>query len=351
MSPPIKSHRSLRSEEKKSSIDANLPAFQKALTAWFRKEGRDLPWRHTHDPYAILVSEIMLQQTQVTTVIDYYRRWLARFPNAAALAAAEESEVLHAWQGLGYYSRARNLHKAAQALVRDHGGSFPTDPEAIRTLPGVGRYTAAAVATFAFDAPTPPVDGNIARVLARLLDFREPVDATAGLEYLWRTATRWQPDREAGFYNEAMMELGALLCTPRAPACIICPVRRFCAAGEPESLPVKKPRRKTILLDEHCAWTIQDGRVLLEQQTGSRWRGLWRLPLLPSPAEVGADTPLVTLDYPFTHHRITLKVFPARMSAGETRQWFAVADLGDVPMPAPHRRALKQLLHMTTIQG
>jgi len=354
MSPPIKPHHTLRSEEKKSRIDADLPAFQSALTRWFRKAGRDLPWRHTHDPYAILVSEIMLQQTQVATVIDYYRRWMARFPDPAALAHAAENDVLHAWQGLGYYSRARNLHKAAQALVRDHAGGFPRDVEAIRALPGVGRYTAAAVATFAFDAPTPPVDGNIARVLARLLDYREPVDSSAGLEYLWQTATRWQPGAEAGLYNEAMMELGALVCTPRSPACLVCPVREFCAATEPETLPVKKPRRKTVLLTEHCAWSVKEGRILLEQQTGSRWRGLWRLPLLPG-AERGE--PLLALEYPFTHHRITLEVFPAQFEGGEgdggleNREWFPLAGLESVPMPSPHRKAVKRLLQKKGVQG
>jgi A/G-specific adenine glycosylase len=347
MAAPIKPHRSPRSEEKKSLVDSNLPAFRSALTEWFQEEGRDLPWRHTHDPYAILVSEIMLQQTQVSTVIDYYRRWLTRFPDAASLAAAPESDVLHAWQGLGYYSRARNLHKAAQALVREHGGKFPTELDAIRALPGVGRYTAAAVATFAFDAPIPPVDGNIARVLARLLDFHEPVDSAVGLEHLWETATRWQPEREAGFYNEAMMELGALVCTPRTPACASCPVQLFCATTEPLSLPVKKPRRRTVLLDEHCAWSISKGRILLEQQTGTRWRGLWRLPLLPA---AGEGTPLVTLDYPFTHHRITLRVFSSLLKPGGARQWFSLGDLDSVPMTAPHRRALKQLLRKTAIK-
>ncbi len=312
------------------------------MTAWFRAEGRDLPWRHTRDPYAILISEIMLQQTQVATVIGYYLRWLALFPDAAALAAATEADVLHAWQGLGYYSRARNLHKAARKIVADHGGVFPREPEQIRALPGVGRYTAGAVATFAFDQPTPPVDGNIARVLARLLDFREPVDSAAGLEHLWSVATRWQPQAEAGLYNEAMMELGALVCTPRAPACLTCPVRSFCAATAPESLPVKKPRPKTVRLTEHCGWVVHNGRVLLEQQTGKRWHGLWRLPLL-APAPAGA--PLVTLDYPFTHHRITLEVFLASFPAPlpANHRWFALADLGSAPMPAPHRRALKAL--------
>ncbi len=355
MAPPIKPQPGPRSEQKKRSArplaaGENLPAFRAALTGWFRRHGRDLPWRHTRDPYAILVSEIMLQQTQVAAVIGYYRRWLERFPTAAALAAAPESEVLHAWQGLGYYSRARNLHKAAQKLVGELGGCFPTEPEAIRALPGVGRYTAAAVATFAFDAPTPPVDGNITRVLARLLDFRDPVDTRATLEHLWQTATRWQPRKNAGFFNEAMMELGALVCTPRSPSCPECPVRSFCAGAEhdPAALPVKKPRPKTVLLNEHCGWSFCENRLLLQQQTGSRWRGLWRLPLL---AGAGEGTPLLTLEYPFTHHRITLRVFPTEPEEGPSRQWFSVAELGRIPMPAPHRRALKQLLRPAVEPG
>ena len=341
MSPKIKSHSCSESEAK---ITANLRNFQDALTRWFNEQKRDLPWRHTKDPYAILVSEIMLQQTQVATVIDYFNRWMARFPDIATLAAAAEADVLHAWQGLGYYSRARNLHRAAQKIVSDFGGVFPREPEGIRSLPGVGRYTAGAVGTFAFDRPTPPVDGNIARVIARLLDYREPVDSTAGLEHIWRVATAWQPESGAGVYNEAMMELGALICSPRQPACLTCPVEPFCTAREPETLPVKKPRRKTVSLAEDCGWIVRDGAVLLEQQTGSRWRGLWRLPVLAERPE--NVEPLVTLDYPFTHHRITLKVYPAKppVCTGENQKWVALAEAHSLAMPAPHRRALKALL-------
>jgi A/G-specific adenine glycosylase len=331
-------------------ITEELPLFSSALVGWFREQGRDLPWRRTRDPYSILVSEIMLQQTQVATVIDYYLRWLARFPDAATLAAATVAEVLFAWEGLGYYSRARNLHAAAQRIVDEHRGVFPEALEAIRALPGVGLYTAAAVATFAFNQPTPPIDGNIARVIARLLDFWEPIDTASALAKLRQTAVRWQPESQAGLFNEALMELGALICTPRAPACLVCPVRVFCRVQEPELLPVKKPRPKTVRLIEHCGWVVRSGEVLLEQQTGKRWRGLWRLPLLTEPH---AGVPLVSLSYPFTRHRSELSVFHGSgpLIMAENQRWFQMADLASTAMPAPHRRALKRLLKLLDTGG
>jgi A/G-specific adenine glycosylase len=285
----------------------------------------------------------MLQQTQVVTVIDYYLRWLERFPDLAALAAAPEADVLHAWQGLGYYSRARNLHKAAQKIVNEHGGVFPRNIEQIRALSGVGRYTAGAVATFAFDVPEAIVDANIARVIARLLNSEEPIDSAAGQDLLWAAAVRWQPEENARLFNSALMELGALICSPRGPACLVCPVREFCLVTDPSIIPVKKPRRKTEFLNEVCGWIVHNDQVLLEQQTGRRWNGLWKLPLLNEPHSC---SPLVTLDYPFTHHKVTLSVFPASIPLimKENQQWFPIKDLSDAAMPAPHRRALKRLL-------
>ena len=298
------------------------------------------------DPYSVLVSECMLQQTQVATVVDYFERWMERFPDAATLARASEETVLHAWQGLGYYSRARHLHAAARIIAGRYGGVFPRDFDAIRTLPGVGPYTAAAVCTFAFDLPTPPVDANLVRVIARLLDYRKPSDTADGARFIQAAAGEWQPTAEeggAGIFNEGLMELGALVCTPRSPRCSACPVRLFCQAREPETLPVKRPRPKTVALEEHCGWIVSDGRVLLEQQTGKRWRGLWRLPILTEPH---SGVPLAALTYPFTHHRVSLSVFPGTtpLFLAESQQWFALSELESVPMTAPHRRALKKLL-------
>ena len=314
------------------------------LARWFRASGRDLPWRRTHDPYAIMVSEFMLQQTQVVTVLDYYARWLARFPDFPTLAAASEADVLHVWQGLGYYSRARNLHRAAQQVVERHGGRLPDDLAAIAALPGVGRYTAGAIASFAFDRATPIIDANIARVLARLLDLRQPIDTARGSDILWQTAEALLPKRGGRLHNSALMELGALLCTPRQPQCLLCPAREHCRAKAPESLPVKRPRRKTVALTEDCAWIVRGGRLLLEQQTGPRWRGLWKLPAFtPHPANARL---LLTLDYPFTHHRVTLTIFaPARVPKLSTNQhWHPLDDVDAVALAAPHKRAIHRLI-------
>jgi len=317
--------------------------FRRSLISWYRKNARDLPWRRTTDPYGILVSEFMLQQTQVGTVVPYYNEWLRRFRDLASLAAASESDVLHAWQGLGYYSRARNLRAAARAIVEDHGGRFPTSPESIRHLPGVGRYTANAVATFAFNQSVPIVEANISRVLARLFNLQTPVDSSAGREQLWSHATRLLPRRNAGEHNAALMELGALVCGVR-PKCGLCPVKRLCRTTDPCSLPRKKPRPTLQLLSENHRFVIRRGQVLLEQSI-DRWRGMWILPRLAGPPS-RCDL-IYRSAFPFTHHRITLTVYPAasgRKGSGGGERWFALRDLPSIPIPSPHRRALNDIL-------
>src|SRR5947209_3349904 len=215
-------------------------ALQRSLLGWYRCHGRDLPWRRTRDPYPILVSEFMLQQTQVATVVPYYEKWLARFPTFTALARASESEVLHAWQGLGYYARARNLHAAAKLVMDRHRGRCPERIDETRKLPGVGRYTAHAIATFAFDQAVPIVEANSARVLTRLFDLRIPIDSSAGQKILWDRATSLVPKKNAVIYNSALLDLGALICLPRNPKCGICPVKNFCRSKNPQSLPIKR---------------------------------------------------------------------------------------------------------------
>ncbi len=327
----------------------NLPdpkPFRARLTAWFRRHGRDLPWRRDTSPYAVLVSEFMLQQTQVATVIPYFERWMQRFPDFATLAAAGEADVLSQWQGLGYYSRARNLHRAAKLIVERFDGNLPDDNDAIASLPGVGRYTAGAIAAFAFDRSVATVDGNIARVLARLLDHREAIDSGEGQAFIWQTAEALLPARGGRLHTSALMELGALLCTPRAPQCLLCPVREYCSAKEPEKVPLKKARARTIALDEPCAWIRRRDAILLEKQTGSRWRGMWKLPGT-APRE---SVPLHTAEYPFTNHRVTLRVFAGRSTKtlGENQAWICDADLDALPLTAPHRRAIRALLSRDT---
>ena len=336
------------------SVASSSSIFHRKLLSWYRDHGRDLPWRRTRDPYAILVSEFMLQQTQVATVVPYYIEGLRRFPDFATLAAAPEAEVLRAWEGLGYYARARNLHATAKAIVRDHGGTFPGDPAIARQLPGLGKYTANAVATFAFDAAVPIVDANIARVLARLLDLAVPIDTAAGQRALWSAAATLLPEpgpksESPRLHNSALMELGALLCRARGPQCLQCPVRPFCAAfaaSTQEQRPVKKAPRATVELHETCAWIHSGGRVLLQQETGRRWRGLWKLPPLPETGRDDSSTALLQLTYPFTHHRVTLRVLPAPALAPllPGQQWHSLAALEGIALAAPHRRALRQLL-------
>ena len=328
-------------------LPENRRAFQSALLEWFARHGRDLPWRHTRDPYAILVSEFMLQQTQVVTVLEYYRRWLERFPTVRSLADAPPDDVLRHWEGLGYYARARNLHRATQVIRDAHGGEFPRALEQIADLPGVGRYTAGAVYSFAYDLPAPIVDANIARVLARILHLRIPVDTLPGQTALWAAAEDLLPTENVRLYNNALMELGATLCRARAPQCLVCPVLTFCAAApfDPERLPIKRARKATVAVTEDCAWIVHDGRLLLQQGVGSRWKGLWKLPPLASPAPPGTE-PLTRLTYPFTHHQVTLRVYhdsPPRAPA-EHHAWHLLESLESVAMAAPHRRVVRELL-------
>ena len=320
----------------------NPSEFRRSLQRWFRLRGRDLPWRRTRDPYAVLVSEYMLQQTQVATVLPYYQRWLTRFPDFAALARADESDVLHAWQGLGYYARARRLHAVGKFVTEHCGGQIPFESDRIAQLPGVGRYTAGAIASFAFNRSEPIVDANIARVLARLTNWEKPIDAATGRAHLWRTAQFLVPEKNARDHNLALMDLGAMICRPRVAHCEACPVRKFCQAVEPVLLPRKKPHRATIYPTEHHGFTRQRDRVLLEQSYG-RWQGMWILPRL---ASTPRRPPLVKLVFPFTHHRVTLAVFArqAPRRARANQEWFQLPAIAHLPVPSPHRRALNQLL-------
>ena len=323
--------------------------FRRKLLHWFARNGRDLPWRRTRHPYAVLVSEFMLQQTQVVTVIPYYHRWLQRFPNFATLAAASESEVLHAWQGLGYYARARNLHTVAKAVQDRHRGKFPCKIEAMRALPGIGRYTANAVASFAFDGAVPIVEANTARVLARLFNSHAPIDSTRGRKALWSFAAALIPEKSARVHNSALMDLGALVCLPR-PTCCICPVRRFCCTRNPAILPRKRTRPRTQQLTEQHSFVWRNEKILLEQHT-SRWRGMWILPRAESDRSnrLNFDDAIYRAVFPFTHHRIRLVVYRQGNRKGLTgsQRWFPVEALDSIPIPSPHRRAIVELVRAT----
>jgi A/G-specific adenine glycosylase len=212
-------------------VPENALSFRRRLLAWYGRHQRPLPWRRTRDPYAILVSEIMLQQTQVARVEDYWTRFLGRYPTVEDLAAASADAVYESWAGLGYYARARNLHAAAKQVVRDHDGAFPSEPDRLRTLPGIGRYTAAAVASIAFGADVGTVDTNVARVLGRVFRLRGATKSAARTRRTWQLVDSLVPRGRAGDWNQALMDLGATICTARAPRCPACPVRTACRSG------------------------------------------------------------------------------------------------------------------------
>jgi A/G-specific adenine glycosylase len=310
---------------------------RRKLHAWFKSQGRDLPWRRTKDAYAIMVSEFMLQQTTVTSVIPYFERWMKRFPSVADLASADEHTVLSLWQGLGYYSRARNLHRAAKAIMELHGGRVPRSAEALRSLPGVGGYTAAAVAAFAFDAVEPVIDANIARVLARLQDWRKPIDDAAGKAFLEESAREFLPTSGGCLHNSSLMELGALICISRTPRCAICPVKEECLAASPELLPIKRPRKEVTNVTEDRAFIISDGKIWLELSNGPRWRGMWLLPLV----DASGRTPDHVEIHPITRFRVTLQLYREKDAKGGL-SGFSPEDLP--PMPSPHLRAVAAFL-------
>ena len=285
----------------------------------------------------------MLQQTQVATVLPYYRDWLRRFPNFASLARASEREVLHAWQGLGYYARARNLHSTAKQVVDRHRGEFPKSIEQMQLLPGIGKYTARAVASFVFDQSVPIVEANTSRVLARLFNLRIPIDSRAGQNSLWKYAASLVPRRSSAAYNSALLDLGALVCLPRKPKCGICPAKTFCRAKYPPTLPIKRPRPETTQLVEQHAFAIQNDKLLLTQ-SANRWRGMWILPPLNLTSKNNGAIYKAT--FPFTNHRVMLEVFRRRGCKVDhlRKSWFPFRKLNSIPIPSPHRRAIDALL-------
>jgi len=291
----------------------------------------------------------MLQQTQVSTVIPYYNEWFRRFPNFASLARASESDVLHAWQGLGYYGRARNLHATARTVVDRYRGRFPRSVEQMQQLPGIGKYTAHAVASFAFDQSVPIVESNTARILTRLFDFRESIDSDPGRQTLWQYAAMFVPKSNASIFNSALIDLGALVCVARQPKCGICPVKTFCRAKNPRILPVRKSRPRTKRLIEQHAFVVRQGKILLEQSS-TRWRGMWILP--PLQRESANQQPVYESIFPFTDHRVTLSVYARHREKirKPLQSWVRIDSLDSIPMPSPHRKALRHLLSERVIE-
>ena len=341
-------------------------AFSRRLIAWHRHHGRhDLPWQRTTDAYRVWLSEIMLQQTQVSTVIPYYGRFLARFPDVAGLAGAALEEVMRLWAGLGYYSRARNLHRAARAIVDEHGSAFPTGRQALEALPGIGRSTAAAIAVFAFGAREAILDGNVKRVLARHFAVGGFPGDKAVEQGLWSLAESLLPERSVQIYTQALMDLGATVCTRAAPGCERCPLASSCLAlarGCVADYPAPRPRRTTPVRAVTMLLLLQEGEILLEQRPPSGiWGGLWSLPEMPAGGEarahcaaqlgceIGVPVALPPLRHGFTH--FTLDIRPCRCEvlrlvprAGQTGSaWFTLERAKDAGVPAPVRKLLDRL--------
>ncbi|HEY2954766.1 MAG TPA: A/G-specific adenine glycosylase [Candidatus Eisenbacteria bacterium] len=263
------------------SAPSTFAGLRRRLLLWYRSHARALPWRGTRDPYRIWVSEAMLQQTRVATAHSYYKAFLARFPTLASLARARAEEVLAAWSGLGYYRRARHLHQAARLVARDHAGRVPSDPETFGGLPGVGRYTTGAVLSLAFDRPLPVVDGNVARVLSRVFALRASVRDPRGARRLWALAEALVPMRAPGEWNQALMELGAMVCVPRGPRCEICPVAALCRAralGRVGAFPPRETRRTGVPVNRAVALIVRRGRLLMARREGALLEGLWEPP-------------------------------------------------------------------------
>ena len=317
------------------------------LLAWYARHRRDLPWRRTADPYAIWVSEIMLQQTRAQAVIPYYEKFLARFPDAAALARAREADVLALWSGLGYYSRARNLQRAAREIAAL--GRFPADYDGIRGLPGIGDYTAAAVASIAFDLPYAVLDGNVMRVLARLDDDASDIGAPATHRRFAGAAQEMLDRRHPGAFNQAMMELGATVCLPRAPECGRCPIAFACAGhrnGSAGQLPVKLRKTAPVRVDETVVVVTRGAKILLWRRgaESARMAGFWELPCpaqLPGLVKTGEHG---VIRHSITHHRYRIAVETGEVSKiPQGFRWVARGKLRQIPLSTTAKKALQRL--------
>ncbi len=335
--------------------------FYDSVVTWFQHEGKSYPWRETRDPYAILVSELMLQQTRIATVLErgYYQKWISAFPSWQDLAEADTADVLKKWEGLGYYNRARNLQKAAQVVVSDYEGRFPETIEEILELPGVGRYTAGAVLSFAFEKRAPIVDGNVVRVLTRICGFSDRVDTSAAQKAIWALAEQLTPEDQVREFNSGLMEIGQRRCHRRIPECDACPIRSFCRAREDgllESIPQKSKKPEITSLIEHVVFLRKEGRVFLARETGKRRNGLWRLPEIA--ADLAGDcSEVLRFQYAITRYKVDLRVYIAETESSmasellkqhSTGEWIETDQPDSWPaLGSPYRKAILRILEIS----
>jgi A/G-specific adenine glycosylase len=336
--------------------EALIADFGETVVAWQRRHGRHtLPWQNTRDPYRVWLSEVMLQQTQVTTVLGYYERFLARWPQVTDLAAATLDEVLAQWAGLGYYSRARNLHACAKAVAELHGGEFPRTAAGLQTLPGIGRSTAAAIAAFCFGERVAILDGNVKRVLSRVLAFDGDLSSSAAEKRLWDHATALLPQRDVDRYTQGLMDLGATVCTARSPDCLLCPVQPMCRGqqqGDPTRYPVKTKKLKRGRRENWWLWIEKEqGQVLLQQRPATGvWAGLWTLPMFDDEAAAHAALPgarlepLPRIEHALTHFDWVLHTLRAAAPEGNLPggTWVAREKLASYALPAPLKKLIEE---------
>lgn len=334
---------------RKSAFSAKN-AFRKALADWFSKVGKDYPWRRTREPYPVLVSEIMLQQTQIATVLGkgYYTRFLEKFPDLTTLAQADDESLLKAWEGLGYYRRARMLRETARAIIERHDGVFPEEESDLLRLPGIGPYTAAALRAFSFRKPSGLVDGNVSRVFSRITADSEPIDSSKVIRRHREWAMELCDPEDPATHQHAMMELGQTICRPGRPACEACPISAFCECETPEKLPNKKPPAAITEIEEHAVFCRDEkGRILLHQESGNRRNGLWKLPLR-SPKEIKGLEKIYSASYGITRYRVALRVFllgdPAESGVEAGDEWVDPERIAELPFAAPYRKAIVAII-------
>lgn len=332
--------------------DRFIEGFRKALLDWFAREGKSYPWRETTDPWHIIVSEIMLQQTTIPTVLARYGAWMKQFPTPFELAEASEETALRSWEGLGYYRRVRSLRQIARAVVERHGGEFPSDPEALMALPGIGEYTCGALLSFAFNISAPIVDTNVSRVIARIDNYRESVDSTPGKKYMWARAAELVDPVHPREFNSAIMELGQTFCKSKVADCLLCPVRGFCSAADPLSLPVKMEKAKTSKLVHDDIFHVENGCLLLARQPEGRHEGMYRLPER-SRDEVEGMPLLFKQSYSITRYKVTRYVYHAagKVEKRENEVLVPFEKVAALPMASPDRKALNSPSLLKLIRG
>jgi A/G-specific adenine glycosylase len=366
-------HQAISSADRQFELSSSaIQELRQALLDWYAQFGRDLPWRCSRNPYPIWVSEIMLQQTQVKTVIPYYQRWLLQFPTIETLAMAEQQQVLKAWQGLGYYARARNLHRAAQEIVQNHGGNFPADLAAAIALPGIGRTTAGGILSAAFNQPLPILDGNVKRVLVRFFALELPPNKITNR--LWQLSEDLLDSEQPRNFNQALMDLGATVCTPKNPACSICPWATHCRAynlAMQNELPVSETRTPIPhkFIGVAVIWNDQQQILIDRRRQEGLLGGLWEFPggkLEPGETieecikreileelgiEIQVGDRLITVDHAYSHFRVTLNVHHCRHLSGDPQpiecdeiRWVTLDELHQYPFPKANVRIIEALV-------